>query len=279
MKKTINKYLPLAYGKYFNGLALISRQHAAKKAFELFCSPRKGKVLPHQKPYLDSAKDQVVTVNGLDIQTYRWAGPKETVLLLHGWESNAHRWRNLVQKLQDDGFNTIAVDAPAHGHSTGSILNVPLYSDCVRKIIEVYGPAHIIGHSMGGMTTIYNQYKYPDPNIKKLVSLGSPSELRALMDHYRNLLRFNKRVLTGLEHHLYTNYGIRTDEFSAALFSRELGQSGLIIHDELDAIAPFSASESIHAQWANSSLLKTSGLGHSLHQEEVNDKIIDFLNS
>ena len=279
MEKLIYKYLALAYGQYFNALSLVSKRKAAEKAFTLYCSPRKGKVLPHQKEYLDAAKHQIIHTSNLEIQTYQWLGRKETVLLLHGWESNVFRWKNLIEKLQEANFNVIAIDAPGHGNSSGSILNVPLYTECTNEIIDTYNPSYVIGHSMGGMTTIYNQYKYPNTAIKKLVSLGSPSELSELMDYYQNLLGFNNTVLSELEKHIYDQYKIEVQNFSAARFSESIAQKGFIVHDELDLIAPYSAAEKIHGQWKNSSLLKTSGLGHSLHQAEVNQKIIDFLNS
>ncbi|MEJ1222955.1 alpha/beta hydrolase [Sediminicola sp. 1XM1-17] len=279
MEKLIYKYLALAYGQYFNSLALISKRKAAEKAFNLFCSPRKGKVLPHQQEYLNAAKDQVLQMDSINIQTYQWSGSKETVLLLHGWESNVYRWKNLIEKLQEAQFNIIAIDAPGHGNSSGNMLNVPLYTECTNVVISTYNPSFVIGHSMGGMTTIYNQYKYPNPDIKKLVSLGSPSELSELMDHYQNLLSFNDVVLSELERYIYERYEVEVHEFSAAKFSQKIDKEGFIVHDELDTIAPFSAAERIHGQWKKSSLLKTSGLGHSLHQEEVNQKIIDFLNS
>lgn len=279
MEKLIYKYLALAYGQYFNTLALVSKRKAAEKAFSLYCSPRKGKVLPHQKEYLDAAKDQVFRVGDNNIQTYQWPGKSETVLLLHGWESNVFRWKVLIEKLQEANFNIIALDAPGHGNSSGSILNVPLYTECTNVVIGTYKPSFIIGHSMGGMTTIYNQYKYPNPGIKKLVSLGSPSELSEMMVHYQNLLSFNNTVLSELKNYIYSQYEIEVANFSAAKFSESIEQKGFIIHDELDLIVPYSSAEKIHGQWKNSSLLKTSGLGHSLHQEEVNQKIIEFLNS
>ena len=279
MKKLLNKYIPLAYGSYFNTVAIFSKEKAAKKAFTLFCSPRKGKVLEHQKEYLDSAKSDIIQVDDLALQTYHWQGNNETILLLHGWESNVFRWRNLIEFLQKENYNIIAFDAPAHGNSSGTILNVPLYTACTNKIIANYNPKYIIGHSIGGMTTLYNQYKNPRNTIEKIVSLGAPSELSEIIEHYQNLLRFNAKVKESLDLYLKQNFNFMIDDFSISKFSQSISPEGLIIHDEYDLIAPFRASEQIHKNWKNSTLVKTQGLGHSLHQEGVNTKIIDFLKS
>src|SRR5690606_36097328 len=151
MKKLLNKYLPLSYGAYINGISLLSTKKAAKKAFQMLLTPRKGKVGPDQESFLNAAKDRKIQVGAIHLQIYRWHGDNETVLLLHGWESNSFRWRNLIEKLRDDGYNIVAFDAPAHGNSTGKIFHVPLFTECTRAVMEIYRPKYIIGHSVGGM--------------------------------------------------------------------------------------------------------------------------------
>lgn len=279
MKKIINQVLPLAYGTYFNILATIAPRKSAVKAFYLFCTPRKGKVLPHQIDFLERAKAEKLAVNDLDIQTYRWLGQGPTVLLMHGWESNAFRWRNLIEKLQQANFNIIAFDAPAHGHSSGTVLNVPVYTACTNTLIELLQPDAIIGHSIGGMTALYSQHQQPNTKIKKVVSLGAPSDLKDIISNYQNLLKFNNRVLEALNLFFIEKFNFGINEFSIAQFAQNISKEGLIVHDEEDAIAPFSAAEKIHANWKNSILLPTKGLGHSLHQDTVNDKVIAFLQS
>ncbi|MCM4168559.1 Putative aminoacrylate hydrolase RutD [Arenibacter antarcticus] len=279
MNKTVYHTLALSYGAYFNTLALFSQSHAAKKAFQLFSTPRKGKVLPHQEQFLNNAKDKTVLINGLDLQTYQWEGQNDTVLLMHGWESNAFRWRNLIEKLQEEKFNVIAFDAPGHGYSNGNLLNLATYSDSARQLIQMYQPKHIIGHSMGGLATIHHQYQNPDTSIQKIVALGAPAELTELMEHYQNLLKFNDSVLEGLDKYLYENYNFWIKDISTPKFARSISKPGLIVHDKEDIITPFSASERLHKNWKNSQLIATTGLGHSLHQDEVNRKIAKFLSS
>lgn len=279
MKKAINKYLPLAYGLYFNTLATFSTKLAAKKAFTLFCTPRKGKVRPEQKQFLELAKSQRLKVVDLELQTYHWQGNKETVLLMHGWESNAFRWRNLISFLKEDDYNVVAFDAPAHGHSTGSKFNVPLYSECTKAVIDVYQPKILIGHSVGGMNSLYNQEKYNNTKIEKIVTIGSPSRLKDIMADYQQIVKFNDTVLNGLDDHFNALFGLGIEDFSTASFKGHLSKKGLIIHDEEDTIAPFSASKSVHDSWKNSSFFTTKGLGHSMHQDQVSHRIMDFLRS
>ena len=279
MRKQLNKYLPLAYGSYFNILAVFSKKKATEKAFALFCTPRKGRVRPEQQEFLEQAKSRRIKAMDLELQTYHWQGAKETILLLHGWESNAFRWRNLISFLKKENYNIVAFDAPAHGYSTGTIFNVPLYTECTKAIIDFYNPKILIGHSVGGMNSLYNQEKYPNEEIDKIVTIGSPSRLQDIMVHYQQLLKFNDVVMTGLDDHFMEQFGFRIHEFSTSQFKGHLSKKGLVIHDKEDTIAPFSASEQVHATWKNSKFFKTNGFDHSMHQDEVSHHIMDFIKS
>ena len=279
MNKVLFQFIARSYGAYFNGLALFSGRKAAEKAFTLFCTPRKGKVLPIQEGYLKAAEHEVLKTKDQELQIYRWAGQGETVLLLHGWESNSFRWRNLIGYLKTKDYNILAFDAPAHGKSSGSIFNVPLYAACTEEVVKKYKPKYVVAHSVGGMAAIYQQYRYKSNGVEKLVTIGSPSDLPEIMDQYQKTLKFNKRVWNALDSYFDEKFGFRIMEFSTHSFAPKLKPQGLLIHDEFDQVAPFHASERVHKNWPNSRLIKTKGLGHSLHQEEVNLEIIDFLES
>ncbi|WP_190809584.1 alpha/beta hydrolase [Flagellimonas sp. S3867] len=277
MKKLLTKILPLAYGQYFNVYSLISSKKAAHKAFNLFCTVRRGKVQPLQVDYLEQGKNELEHVANHQLQSYHWPGKKETVLLVHGWESNTFRWRNLIKKLQEADFNIIAFDAPSHGHSSGKLLYVPLYEEALHHMVKKYDPKYLVGHSVGGMTLLYNEYKNPNPNVDKMVIIGAPSEFHELMSHYQDLLRFSNRFMGILDDYILNRFGFKIHEFSTSKFSQSNTKKGLLFHDRFDAVATYHASEQVHANWKDSTLVTTEGLGHSMHQEQVNGQIIEFL--
>lgn len=279
MKKVIGNIITKSIGLYFNLAVYLYPKKIAKKAFELFCTPRKGKVQGVQKSFLSNAKDELLESNGVSLQTYRWIGAGPTALLMHGWESNTFRWRQVVAQLQKEDYNIIAFDAPAHGYSSGAMLHVPLYADCAQTVIEYYTPKFIIGHSLGGMTMIYNQYKYKNVFVEKIISLGAPSELSDFMRQYKNILGLSSTMMKHLEAYFISIFSLNFSDFSSPKFANSLNIPGLIIHDELDYVAPFWSSEQVHAVWQNSLFIKTKGLGHSLHQDKVRRQIIDFMKS
>lgn len=277
MQKLFAKILPLFYGKLFNFMVVFDKKATARMAFQVFCTIRKGKVLPIQKSFLDSAKHELENVGEHQIQSYQWHGNKETVLLLHGWESNSYRWKNLIQKLKSKGFNVIAFDAPAHGYSSGKILHVPLYSEVTRYFLDKFQPHYVVAHSVGGMNILYTHYRNQNSSVKKIVTIGSPCEFSQFMDHYQNLLQFNDRVREAMNQRLKEWFDFYFHEFSSARFVKNNTIKGLLLHDEEDKQVPVSASQKVHAHWKGSQLITTRGLGHSMHQDSVSDKIIEFL--
>ncbi len=60
---------------------------------------------------------KTVEIDGFDI-FYREAGPKDatTILLLHGFPTSSHMFRNLIPALSDK-FHLVAPDYPGFGHS------------------------------------------------------------------------------------------------------------------------------------------------------------------
>jgi len=279
MKKVLRKIVPKLYGTYFNLLVLLDKKKLAEKAFTTFCTIRKGRVLPHQEEYLNACKDDLIEIEGHRIQTYEWSGKKDTVLLVHGWESNTFRWRNLIARLQEDDYHIVAFDAPAHGNSSGKMLYVPLYEKVLEFLVQHYRPNYLIGHSVGGMTVLYNQYRNPKSAIEKVITIGSPSEFHELMSQYQKLLGYNNQVMNALDDYILNRFGFHIREFSTTEYAKSIQKKGLLLHDRFDKIAPYHASANVHANWKGSKLISTEGLGHSMHQPQVNEHILDFLKS
>ena len=80
-----------------------------------------------------------IKIDGLDI-FYREAGPVEapTILLLHGFPTSSHMFRNLIPALADE-FHLVAPDYPGYGNSSMPSLDEFDYSfDHFAKIIDKF---------------------------------------------------------------------------------------------------------------------------------------------
>lgn len=264
-------------GNSLNFISLFSPRFAAKKAFDLFCTPQKGKVADNQKAFLTAAQHEKLNHSKTPIQVYKWDGKGKTVLLIHGWESNSARWKPFIKRLQKENYNIIALDAPAHGNSGSKTFNAVLYSEFLRVVIQKYNPEILIGHSVGGMSSVFYQHKHNNPNIEKMVLLGAASEFENIFNQFKTLLSFNKRVTKRLNKILYNRFGIYPHEFSTAKFIKTIKAPILMIHDTEDRIIPYSDAQLIKKNAPHAKFISTTGLGHSLKSKQVYDAVIEFL--
>lgn len=277
MKNIIKKALPKIVGKAINIQSVYNPKKAALRAFLIFCKPRLGRIQPEQVLFLDSGKSSRLQKEQLDVQGYKWSGKGKTVLLVHGWESNTHRWFKLIEDLKNQDYTIVAIDAPGHGYSSGKILNVPKYAAAIDLAVQEYNPEIIIGHSIGGLATIFYNYTYKPENIQKFVLLGSASELSEIMVDYQRILGLNEKVMRHLEALVVEKFGFTFKEFSGAAFAKAIKSPTLIIHDKYDKITPVRASQNIHNNIKDSTYIETEGFGHSLYQDAVREKILEFI--
>ena len=275
----MEKYLPRIIGGTINFTSYISTRFAAKLALDLFSMPKKGKIKPVEAEYLKSATQDLVYFENLSIKTYNWIGDKETILLAHGWESNSFRWMDLIEILRSLNYNVIALDAPAHGDSGGKLFNALLYSECINMVAKKYNVQTIVGHSVGGMASVFFQHKYQLKSIERLILLGAPADFIGVFNRYENMMGYNKRVSKALENHVLKHYNHLPEYFSPAVFSKEIKAKGLIIHDKKDRVIPYKDGLKFKQNYANSEFIATKGFGHGLKSEKVYQHIIDFLNT
>jgi pimeloyl-ACP methyl ester carboxylesterase len=276
-RKIIQSFLPKLIGLRLMALYKIKPGKAIHKAFKLFCTPRAGFVKANQKNFLNANKSELLAFKKIKIQTYHWKGKGPKVLLLHGWDSHSFRWKDMVNHLKIKNYDITAFDAPAHGYSEGNLLNVPIYNEVLNMMLEKYQPEILIGHSMGGMTAVFNQHEIPNTNINKMILLGAPSDLKRIMDGFQKILGLSNKFMKVTENYFKERYGYNFAEFSTQEFAKDLKIDTLIIHDKYDKIVPYNEAEHIHKSLKFSELMITEGAGHSLHQVKIYKRVLNFL--
>lgn len=86
-----------------------------------------------------SIRYKTATVEGLDI-FYREAGDpsKPTILLLHGFPTSSHMFRNLIPALADS-YHVVAPDYPGYGHSSAPPHDAFVYSfDNLARVMGLF---------------------------------------------------------------------------------------------------------------------------------------------
>ena len=274
----MSNFIIKSIGNALNFSSYFSSKFATQKALKLFATPKKGRYSEAQTQLIKDAEKTILKYEDLDIATYHWKGEKTTILLAHGWESNASRWSYILENLKAEDYNIIALDAPVHGASDGKEFNAVLYSECINSVAKTYNPEVIIGHSVGGMATFFCLHNHKLPSLKKIISLGAPAHFTGVFSRYKKMMGFNKRISDGLNAIVLKRFGHNVDYFSAANFSKNFDFKGLIIHDKKDKIIPYEDALLFKENFKNSELITTEGFGHGLKDKSITPKIIEFIN-
>lgn len=288
MQKIQFYLLTKSIGMYLNLMSYVNLENAKSKAYALFSSPRKGRLNKDKLPKtLQSATLETLQYQNEKIQTYLWArgktelsvakGNEEVILLIHGWESNASRWKKLLHHLKPLGKTIIAIDGPAHGLSDGTEFNTPKYAEFINIAAQKYQPTILIGHSVGGAAISYYLNKYKNPDIEKVILLGAPSDFKIISNNFVKLLSLNNRVRTKLEDYFFEKFQINLDDFSGHKFAENFTHKGFIAHDTLDDVVLVDEGRKYASTWKNAVYVETNGLGHSMHDTDLYQKIIDFI--
>ena len=265
-------------GLYINILSYLAPEAANSLAYKYFSQPMYGKLNKHKLPIiLRQAQQETILHNDSAFQAYVWPGNETKVLLVHGWESNAARWKLLISYLRKSGCTIIALDAPAHGLSDGKEFTIPRYAEYVNVLVHKYKPQYLVGHSLGGATVLYYQAHYPNPFIEKMVVLGAPSEFNAILYNYNKMLGLSKRVFSRLNAYCIECYGMDLKDFSGAAFAKKINIPGLIVHDRADETVAYKEGKLIADAFPNAAFITTKGMGHRLHDDGLYNRIYSFL--
>lgn len=251
---------------------------AVLKAAKLFSLPQKRPVPPDKKAFLETAEWESLVLDGRTLQVYRWAGElSKTVLLAHGWESNAARWQDLIKYLTAEKYSVVLLDAPGHGNSDGPLFDQMLYRRAVSALAQKYSVEIIIGHSLGGFTALWEFYNRPIDTVEKLIFMGTPVSMQRYYKGFVQNFGLSKSLRLSFERYLSSVYNLNINIFSFLNITEGLGVSTLFIHDKEDKIVAYEPTAKMAHQWKNTKLFSTVGFGHSLRDESVYKAIIEFL--
>jgi predicted alpha/beta hydrolase family esterase len=277
MSKIIQNILVKIIGAYINFLSYVAPKKAFAISYKFFSEPRKGKINKNKIPKtLQKDLQQAYSFKEHQIQTYIWKGNDDIILLVHGWESNASRWKKLLPYLKKTGKTIIAIDAPAHGMSSGKEFNVPIYAEFINQVVQKYHPKIVIGHSIGGNAIAYYQSQY-DHSFEKIILLGAPSDFKVILENYFKMLGLNSKIQQQFLVYVKKRFNIIIEDFSAAKFLKDTTISGIIAHDIDDNVVLFEEGKKIANSWKTAEFIQTEGLGHSMHDENLYQAIVDFI--
>lgn len=268
-------------GRWLNRLALISPKVAGRMAFKIFCTPLGGRLREKDRQFLATADNHLfLEVDGQKIACYEWGNSnKPTVCFVHGWESNAARWRYFIREAVKKGFRVVAFDAPGQGNSTGRMLNLHLFMRTFAGVIAHFGqPKVMVGHSLGGGAIMQALHKTDMPRPEKVVIIGTFNHTTAIFQNFKNLLKMDETVFSAMKNEAFRRTGRTVEEFSnshAVIENHDI--EALFLHDTDDDVVPISEGRENAAAWPGARYVETVGLGHKMQHRTVVEAVVNFM--
>ncbi len=257
---------------------MLSPTLAARVAAYFFARPQRRKNRDWMQDFLDTSVNESLLVEGTEIKPYLWPGSKRGILFLHGWRSNAARWKYLISKLQLLDVDLIAVDAPGHGESKQIEFTPPNYAELVETLIQKYQPKIIVAHSVGAYTALFHFNKYKPKGIK-YVLMAPTYDIMLPINTMFDILRLSKKTQKAYIDIVENDLNKKMNEIKADDFVSPQGPDGILLHDVNDKILPYKDSLKIIEKSKLLKLHKIENNGHRMQNDDVEEVIIDYITS
>lgn len=264
-----------------NILAVISKEKAAKKAFELFSTPR-TKQKKENPPVYSKAEKLSFDMDALTIKGFRWNGASENkVLIIHGFESNSRNFEKYINALVKHGTQVLAFDAPAHGKSGGKQIILPQYVQMLQYVHTLYGPIQgYIAHSFGGLALAHFLEQSEHDKNSKAVFIAPATETTSAIDGFFKLLQLKTDIRKEFDELIIQKGGVPASHFSMRRAMQKIKASVLWFHDTEDSVTPLADALNVKKdRHTNVEFITTEGLGHSRIYKDsaVIKRTLDFL--
>ncbi|MEM0577583.1 alpha/beta hydrolase [Flavobacterium polysaccharolyticum] len=260
--------------------AFISTKLVTHFAAKLFVTPIKHKT-PKREHEMDSkCHKKIIKIPTIDkeIMTYYYGNSDKKILLVHGWSGRGTQLFKVADELLKHNYATVSFDAPAHGKSPGQTSIMTDFIESILEIDQQFGPFEaIIGHSLGGMSTL-NAIK-KGLKVKNATVIGSGDVVQDIINDFILKLKLNSKISDNLRAYFEKKHNIIMDDFSAYKAASEITIPILVIHDHNDTEVPVTAGINIHKHCQEGTLFLTHNLGHRkiLGDKEVIDTVVSFI--
>lgn len=279
--------------------SFVAPKAAGHLAFKAFCTPPGRKQgTAHRNPAvkavtarLNEAKRQSITYPCGSVTAYLFEPadmssdpPPPTVILMHGWTSEAAFMTAFVAPLLEAGFRVVAYDLPAHGSSTGSELNIPLGVASLAAVARAFAPVHaIVAHSFGGAIAMAGLARsvpsQPAVRANRLAVIAAPSSITAITRDFGATIGLGRRGQAALERRIHVVAGNPVEAFEGRDQLAAIAKPTLVIHCRDDRELGFHHAQALAAAGPFVTLEPVKGLGHRriLQAKPVVERVARFV--
>jgi len=264
----------------FRVLGAVAPGLGARLAYKLFFTPQRHAVPPWEARLRETAEVLKMDFNGGILNALSW-GRGPTLLLIHGWGGRATQMGAFVKPLAGNGFRVVALDAPAHGDSSGRQTDMVQYAAAINAVRREMAPiTAIIAHSLGAACTLLSMERHQF-RVDKLILIGTPASAVWITEAFAEVLNIPGHVMSRMRARLESRYGntFTWEDLSIEGMLSRITIPTLLIHDKLDAEIPYWNALRLAQCNPGCELITTEGQGHRriLRQSHVVSRCLEFL--
>jgi pimeloyl-ACP methyl ester carboxylesterase len=252
---------------------------AGDLAYRRFCVPRLSTrrspdhvmLAERARFHLRTARWVRVPTTEGDVQAYVFepddGAKRGSVLIAHGWTSEASFMAVFAEQLRKSGFRVVAFDQPGHGQSTRERASLIDCSRALLQVAEALGPIRFgLAHSMGGLAILLaGEGGPPMPRaypFERYVLVSSPNRFSTITREFADELHLGTAARRAYERHLERIAHRTIASFTAANLLAATGRPALVVHARDDHEVPFRNGEEIVTACPKAELKAFDGLGH-----------------
>jgi len=213
---------------------------------------------------------------GVSLDAWRCAATAErrgSLIYLHGVADNRGSSAGVVQRYRSRGFDVVAYDSRAHGHSTGDNCTYGFYEKRdLAQVIDTLaeGPVVVVGTSLGAAVAL--QAAAEDPRIRVVVAAETFSDLRTVTTE-RAPFFFTAGTIDRAFAIAARDGRFAVDDVSPLRAASRIAVPVLLIHGAADVETPPAHSQRVFdALQTRKRLILVPGRGHN---QSLSDSVWD----
>lgn len=263
----------------FEHLSACAPKLAGDLAFRLFSVPRFSEYRTSDHPilvdrarrHLNRARFRRIKTHVGEVAVYELLPDngeyRASVLVIHGWTSEASFMMALAEPLRRSGFRVVLADCPAHGRSRGEQTNLV---DCARamvQVVDLVGPFdNVVAHSMGALAALMagagpRSLSHP-VDFKRYCLIAAPNKFSEVTRRFADRHGVSSAARRQFEKQLERAAQMPMAEFCSERFMRQTLRPTLLVHSRDDYEVPFHNADEMAAAHDQVQLLAFDGLGH-----------------
>jgi pimeloyl-ACP methyl ester carboxylesterase len=239
---------------------------------------------------LDFEAVRIPTVRGRTLFGWLLPAPdsKRTVVILHGWGSNAELMLPIAGPLRRAGLNVLLCDARCHGSSDAdTFASLPRFAEDLGKSVEWLRRHHprragrvaVLGHSVGAGAALFLASRGSD--LSAVISIAAFAHPAEVTERYLRRLRLPRPVVGLVIRYVEWLIGYRFETIAPVNTLRHIRCPVLLVHGSHDRAVPIEDARRIEANRgaARVRLVEIPGAGHGSTEqiERYAPRLLAFL--